>query len=281
MKRYDLMHNINTRGTFLVSKMCVPHLRKSKHAHILNISPPLNMNPNWFCDHVAYTMAKYGMSMCVLGMSAELKADNIAVNALWPRTVIYTAAVEMLSGAGNAKKLSRKPEIMADAAYAILCRSVKNCTGQFLIDDEVLQQEGITDMSQYLNDPTYKGDLLMDFFLGENSHDGFNAGKEVAKKKLRGDIHKQIFTKINAFLTPEEVKETNTCFLFIVKGNEGRTYYIDLTGDGSAGEGKPTAKPDATLIMEPNSLQELFDGILKIDDVYMSGELKSAIQLKK
>ncbi|XP_022170969.1 hydroxysteroid dehydrogenase-like protein 2 [Myzus persicae] len=284
MKRYDLMHNINTRGTFLVSKMCIPYLKKSKHAHILNISPPLNMNPNWFRDHVAYTMAKYGMSMCVLGMAAELRADNIAVNALWPRTAIYTAAVEMLSGSTEAKKLSRNPEIMADAAYAVLSRSVENCTGQFLVDDEVLQQEGVTDLNQYASDPTYKGDLMMDFFLDESPHDGFNQGKgksQQAKNSDGKDNIEGIFTKINSHLTPEIAKGTNACFLFVVKGDEDRTYYVDLTGNGAAGKGKPTTKPDATLTMEADKIEELFDGKLKAADAYMSGKLKISGNLMK
>ncbi|CAI6365114.1 unnamed protein product [Macrosiphum euphorbiae] len=183
MKRYDLMHSVNTRGTFLVSKICLPYLKKSKHAHILNISPPLNMNPNWFKDHVAYTMAKYGMSMCILGMAEELKKDHIAVNALWPRTVIHTAAVEMLSGINEAKSYSRKPDIMADAAYSIITKPYDHYNGQFLIDDEVLKQEGIIDFDQYLSDPANNGNLMMDFFLGEYPHDGFNKGKEVAKKQ--------------------------------------------------------------------------------------------------
>lgn len=288
MKRYDLMHNINTRGTFLVSKMCIPYLKKSKHAHILNISPPLNMNPNWFRDHVAYTMAKYGMSMCVLGMAAELRSDDIAVNALWPRTAIYTAAVEMLSGSSEAKKLSRTPEIMADSAYAVLSRSVENCTGQFLVDDDVLRQEGITDMSQYASDPTYKGDLMMDFFLDDAPHDGFNQGKQIAKEKSQEaktsngeDTIKKIFDKINSHLTPEVAKGTNACFLFVVKGDEDRTYFVDLTGNGSAGKGKPTTKPDATLTMEADKLEELFDGKLKAADAYMSGKLKIGGSLMK
>jgi NAD(P)-dependent dehydrogenase (short-subunit alcohol dehydrogenase family)/putative sterol carrier protein len=284
MKRYDLMHNINTRGTFLVSKMCIPHLKKSKHAHILNISPPLNMNPNWFRDHVAYTMAKYGMSMCVLGMAAELRADNIAVNALWPRTAIYTAAVEMLSGSTEAKKLSRNPEIMADAAYAVLSKSVENCTGQFLIDDEVLRQEGITDLNQYASDPTYKGDLMMDFFLDESPHDGFYQGKKKSQQTKKSDGNDNIegiFTKINSHLTPEITKGTNACFLFVIKGDEDRTYYVDLTGNGAAGKGKPTTKPDATLTMEADKIEELFDGKLKAADAYMSGKLKISGSLMK
>lgn len=185
MKRYDLMHNINTRGTFLVSKICLPHLKKSKYGHILNISPPLNMNPNWFKDHVAYTMAKYGMSMCVLGMAAEFKKYNIAVNALWPRTVIHTAAVEMLSGVNEAKSYSRKPDIMADAAYSIITKPFDHYNGNFLIDDEVLQQEGILDFDQYLSDPLNNGNLMMDFFLEDYPHDGFNQGKEVAKRQAQ------------------------------------------------------------------------------------------------
>ncbi|XP_015380371.1 PREDICTED: hydroxysteroid dehydrogenase-like protein 2 [Diuraphis noxia] len=284
MKRYDLMHNINTRGTFLVSKMCIPHLKKSKHAHILNISPPLNMNPNWFRDHVAYTMAKYGMSMCVLGMAAELRADNIAVNALWPKTAIYTAAVEMLSGSTEAKKLSRNPEIMADAAYAVLSRSVENCTGQFLVDDEVLRQEGITDLNQYASDPSYKGDLMMDFFLDEAPHDGFNQGKKKSQQTKKSDGKDNIegiFAKINSHLTPEIAKGTNACFLFVVKGDEDRTYYVDLTGNGAAGKGKPTTKPDATLTMEADKIEELFDGKLKAADAYMSGKLKISGSLMK
>lgn len=142
------MHNINTRGTFLVSKECLPYLKKSNHAHILNISPPLSMKPHWFANHVAYTMAKYGMSMCVLGMAEELKSQNIAVNALWPQTAIHTAAMEMLSGEDSAT-YSRKPEIMADAAYAILIKEPRSITGNFLIDEKVLKEAGISDMIQY------------------------------------------------------------------------------------------------------------------------------------
>ncbi|XP_050546583.1 hydroxysteroid dehydrogenase-like protein 2 [Daktulosphaira vitifoliae] len=286
MKKYDLMHNINTRGTFLVSKMCIPYLKKSKHAHILNLSPPLNLNPIWFKNHVAYTMAKYGMSMCVLGMSHELKEYNIAVNALWPRTGIYSAALEMLSGPDLSKKVSRKPEIVADAAYAILCRSVEKCTGQFLVDDDVLREEGITDMDQYKSDPNYSGELMLDFFLdGVSHHDGFTEGSKVSSKdeKTNGgeDTIEKIFIKINTHLTPEVSKGTNACFLFVVKGDEDRTYFVDLTGDGSAGKGKPVTKPDATLTMEADKLEELFDGKLKAADAYMSGKLKISGSLMK
>lgn len=168
MKRFDLMHNINTRGTFLVTKECLPYLLKSKHGHILNISPPLVMSPHWFSTHVAYTVAKYGMSMCVLGMAEEFRGQGVAVNALWPRTAIYTAAVEMLQGQ-EAVQYSRTPEIMADAAYAILCRNPNTCTGNFFIDEEVLIEEGIQDLKRYACFPENADNLILDFFLPEKS----------------------------------------------------------------------------------------------------------------
>jgi citronellol/citronellal dehydrogenase len=161
MKRYDLMHQINTRGTFLCSKACIPHLLKAENPHVLNISPPLNMETRWFAPHVAYTMAKFGMSMCVLGMAGEFKG-KIAFNALWPRTAIATAAVNMLGGEAM-MRASRKPEIMADAAFFILSQDAKTYSGNFLIDDEVLQANGITDLEQYANVPGEK--LAPDFFI--------------------------------------------------------------------------------------------------------------------
>jgi citronellol/citronellal dehydrogenase len=163
MKRFDLMHQINTRGTFACSQACIPHLKKAQNAHILNLSPPLNMETRWFAPHVAYTMAKYGMSMCVLGMAGELKAAGIAVNALWPRTTIATAAIKNLLGGDAMMRGSRKPEIMGDAAYAILTKPSREVTGKFFIDDEVLAAEGITDLSGYAVDPT--ATLMPDFFI--------------------------------------------------------------------------------------------------------------------
>jgi citronellol/citronellal dehydrogenase len=165
MKRYDLMHNVNTRGTFACSQACIPHLAKAENPHILNLSPPLNMETRWFAPHVAYTMAKFGMSMCVLGMAEELKPQHIAVNALWPRTVIATAAVQNLLGGDEIIKGSRSPEIMADAAYAILVRSSRDPknTGNFFIDDEVLASEGVKDLSKYAMVPG--AELIPDFFV--------------------------------------------------------------------------------------------------------------------
>ena len=163
LKRYDLMHQINARGTFLCSQACLPHLLKASNPHILNISPPLNMETRWFAPHVAYTMAKFGMSLCVLGMSGEFKNQGVAVNALWPKTVIATAAVQNLLGGSEVVKRSRKPEIMADAAHLILTRDSRECTGRFLIDEDVLHQAGITDLDKYAVTPG--SDLIPDFFI--------------------------------------------------------------------------------------------------------------------
>jgi citronellol/citronellal dehydrogenase len=163
MKRFDLMHQVNARGTFACSQACLPHLLKAQNPHILNISPPLNMSPRWFKNHVAYTMAKYGMSMCVLGMAAEFAGKGVGVNALWPRTSIATAAVNNLLGGEQMMKQSRTPEIMADAAHAILSREAKSCTGNFFIDDEVLREAGVEDLDRYAVDPSQE--LLTDFFL--------------------------------------------------------------------------------------------------------------------
>ena len=163
MKRFDLMHQINTRGTFLVSKTCIPYLLKSDNPHILNLSAPLNMEEKWFAPHVAYTMAKFGMSMCVLGMAGEFREQGIAVNALWPRTPIATAAVQNLLGGAELARRSRKPEIMGDAAHVILTRPSREFTGNFCIDDEVLESAGVTDLSGYAVDSSVE--LAPDFFV--------------------------------------------------------------------------------------------------------------------
>jgi citronellol/citronellal dehydrogenase len=167
MKRYDLMHQINSRGTFLVSKACLPHLLKSDNPHILNLSPPLDMNPKWFGPHVAYTMAKYGMSLCVLGMAEEFKEQGVAVNALWPRTAIATAAIKNALGGDAIMSISRFPEIMGDAAYTILTKPSKEFTGNFCIDDTVLADNGVTDFSVYAEVPFDQ--LAPDFFVPEDN----------------------------------------------------------------------------------------------------------------
>jgi len=162
MSRFDLMHQVNARGTFLVSKTCLPWLEKAENPHILTLAPPLNMLEKWFAPHVAYSMAKFGMSMCVLGMAGEFREQGIAVNALWPRTTIATAAVNMLGG-DELMMHSRKPDIMADAAYAIVCRPSREFTGNFCVDDTVLGDEGITDLSVYAVNPGLP--LAPDFFV--------------------------------------------------------------------------------------------------------------------
>ena len=163
MKRYDLMNQINARGTFLTSKACIPHLKRAANPHVLMLSPPLDMNPRWFQGHVAYSMAKFGMSMCVLGMAAEYKADGIAFNALWPRTGIATAAIKFALAGDEGMKQCRTVEIMADAAHAIFVKPAREFTGQFLIDDSFLYDEGVRDFDQYRVDPTRA--LMPDFFV--------------------------------------------------------------------------------------------------------------------
>ncbi len=162
MKRYDLMNQVNARGTFLCSKLCLPHLLKADNPHILNLSPPLNMETHWFENHVAYTMAKFGMSMCVLGMAGEFK-NKVAVNALWPRTAIATAAVGNLMGGDETMKRCRRPDIMGDAAHAILTTPHKELSGQFLVDEVFLRSRGVTDFSQYADVPD--NELVPDFFI--------------------------------------------------------------------------------------------------------------------
>ncbi|HKG69550.1 MAG TPA: NAD(P)-dependent oxidoreductase [Segetibacter sp.] len=162
-KRFDLMHDINVRGTFFVSKACIPYLKNGNNPHLLNLSPPLNLNPKWFGAHAAYTISKYNMTMIALGLAAELKKYNIAANTLWPKTTIATAAVKNLLGGEALIKMSRKPEIMADAAYYILQKPSNECTGNTFIDEEVLTAEGITEFDQYAITPG--GRLYKDLFL--------------------------------------------------------------------------------------------------------------------
>jgi citronellol/citronellal dehydrogenase len=166
MKRYDLMHQINTRGTYLVSKTCIPHLKRASNPHVLNLSPPLDMAPKWFGNHVAYTMAKYGMSMCVLGMAEEFRDDGVAFNALWPRTGVATAAIKNALAGEAGMLMCRTPEIMADAAYEILNRPARAFTGNFVIDDVILYEAGVRDFDRYRVDPTKP--LIPDFFVPDD-----------------------------------------------------------------------------------------------------------------
>jgi citronellol/citronellal dehydrogenase len=166
MRRFDLMHQINTRGTFMVSKYAIPHLAKAQNPHIVMMSPPLDMAEKWFAPHTAYTMAKFGMSMVVLGLAGELRPQGIAVNALWPRTTIATAAVQNLLGGDELMRCSRRPDILADAAYRIFAKPATSFTGRFLIDDTFLAGEGVTDFEPYRVDPT--APLAPDFFVPDD-----------------------------------------------------------------------------------------------------------------
>lgn len=301
MKKYDLMNQINARGTYLVSHKCLPYLKKSSHAHILNISPPLNLNPFWFKNHVAYTISKYGMSMCALGMAEEFKADNISVNALWPRTAIYTAAIEMITGSSpDTKAASRKPEIMADAAYYILTTNPPSLTGKFLIDDDVLRSQHI-DVEQYSYVPNAK--LMPDFFLDDNtitdipSHQFMAHTKpassgsppgasaeppKVAKPKPECPVE-LVFWSIENNLSPDLIGKTQAVFQFDIKdGAAEGSWHVDLkTGAGSSGKGKPGATPDATLTMSEKNFISLFEGKLKPTSAFMTGKLKISGNLQK
>lgn len=167
IRRYDLMNQVNARGTFIVSRACVPHLKQASNPHVLALSPPLDMSPHWFRNHVAYTMAKYGMSMCMLGMAEEFRDEGIAFNALWPRTGVATAAIEFALTGEEGLRHCRTVDIMADAAYAIFNKPARECTGNFFIDDVLLYAEGERDFDKYRVDPTKN--LMPDFFVPENT----------------------------------------------------------------------------------------------------------------
>ncbi|XP_072027159.1 hydroxysteroid dehydrogenase-like protein 2 isoform X2 [Amphiura filiformis] len=287
MKKYDLMHSINTRGTYLTSKLCLPYLKVGKNPHILNISPPLSMKPHWFSGHVAYTMAKYGMSMCVLGMAEELKADGIAVNALWPRTMIWTAAAEMLSGyAEESRNQSRKPEIMADAAYVILTRDSKSFTGNFCVDDTILKEVGVTDFNTY----AYKdgAELMPDFFLDDEDPTMI---REMAKKAgagqpghgsakastSSGGAIAGIFSKIQGLVAsnPDLSKGVGAVFQFELTGGEPGTWHMDLKSPGgSSGQGAPSATADVFMTLTSDDFTKMFTGKMKPAAAFMAGKLK-------
>ncbi|XP_068215482.1 hydroxysteroid dehydrogenase-like protein 2 [Palaemon carinicauda] len=285
MKKFDLMHQINTRGTYLVSKMCIPHLLKSPNPHILNISPPLNMRARWFKDHAAYTMAKYGMSMCILGMAEEFREDGVACNALWPRTAIITAAMEMLGG-DEIDKQCRKPEIMSDAAYVMLCKDSKSYTGNFAIDDDVLRAEGITDFSSYAVDPNTA--LMPDFFLDEfddfmvkkqavdaGAKPRFVDGKDTTGKASSLGKVEQVFATIENFLGPEIVGKTKAVYLFEVTGDEAGTWFLDLkNGSGACGRGDPPTSADVQFKMNSDNFHKMFTGSLKPTTAFMTGKMK-------
>eukprot|EP00112_Aurelia_sp_Birch-Aquarium-sp1_P006539 Seg172.13 transcript_id=Seg172.13/GoldUCD/mRNA.D3Y31 product="Hydroxysteroid dehydrogenase-like protein 2" protein_id=Seg172.13/GoldUCD/D3Y31 len=282
MKKFDLMNSVNGRGTYLCSQACLPYLKKGKNPHILNISPPLNLNPMWFKSHVAYTMAKYGMSMCVLGMSEEFKADGIAVNALWPRTAVATAAMEMLGGTETLAQC-RTPEIMADAAYAILSRDSKSRTGEFLIDDDVLKEVGVTDFDVYAHDPN--AELLPDFFLDgdedwqkkDDLMRQMKANKtksESAASSGAGEVP-HVFEKIRGLIDDDLVKSVNGVFQFTLSGAEAGDWYLDLkNGAGSTGSGTAPEGSNVTMELTSEDFSKMFKGELNPAQAFMGGKLK-------
>lgn len=294
MKKYDLMHQVNTRGTFLVSQKCIPYLKSAKNPHILNLSPPLSMKPIWFAGHVAYTMAKYGMSMCVLGMSAELRPYNIAVNALWPRTAIWTAAMNVIADE-SARKSCRKPDILADAAYVVLTRDSKSHTGQFYVDEQVLKAEGVTDFDQYSEVPG-SNNLLWDLFLpeAEAQYETFLDRKDVDKTRLwaeggqsssatsgrspGGNSHvSALFKKLQPVITPTMVQSIKAVYKFQLTGSEPGVWYLDLKNADQAGCGSgepPAGNPDVVFTCDSDKLVSMFSGSLKPTIAFMTGQLK-------
>ncbi|XP_039856505.1 hydroxysteroid dehydrogenase-like protein 2 [Simochromis diagramma] len=282
MKKVDLMLGINLRGTYLTSKLVIPHLLKSRNPHILNLSPPLNLNPVWFKNHTAYTMAKYGMSMCVLGMAEEFRGQ-IAVNALWPRTAIQTAAMDMLGGEGVSKQC-RKADIIADAAYAILSRP-KDYTGHFLVDEEFLREQGVKDFDQYAVQPGHP--LLPDFFLDETPESlvekmeqhgatpAFKPPSSSSATPTSGGPVETTFDAIKGVINEDVVKSTQGIYQFDLSGEHTGVWFLDLkTGSGSVGQGEPPTKADVVMKLDSSDFSKMFSGKLKPTMAFMSGKLK-------
>ncbi|NXP07470.1 HSDL2 protein, partial [Thinocorus orbignyianus] len=277
-KKVNLMMDVNVRGTYLTSKTCLPYLRKSRNPHILNLSPPMNMNPMWFKNHCAYTISKYGMSMCVLGMAEEFRGE-VAVNALWPKTAIHTAAMDMLGGSGIEKQC-RKTDILADAAYCILTKP-KTFTGNFIIDEVLLREEGVKDFDVYAIAPGHP--LMPDFFLDveidttamkRERSGGAKAGPESAAAKASSPVA-ETFRVIQGAMSEEHVRATQGVFQFELSGEEGGTWYIDLkTQGGGAGFGKPPVTADVVMSMSSTDFVKMFTGKLKPTMAFMSGKLR-------
>ncbi|XP_061874494.1 hydroxysteroid dehydrogenase-like protein 2 [Colius striatus] len=291
-KKVNLMMDVNVRGTYLTSKTCLPHLRKSKNPHILNLSPPMNLNPMWFKNHCAYTISKYGMSMCVLGMAEEFRGE-VAVNALWPKTAIHTAAMDMLGGSGIEKQC-RKTDILADAAYCILTKP-KSFTGNFIIDEVLLREEGVKDFDIYAIAPGHP--LIPDFFLDaetdmkqgrQGASQAFQEEKQLSGSQRGGatvDTEPgaaepqgpvaETFRIIQGAMSDEHVRATQGVFQFELSGDGGGTWYIDLKSKGgSAGFGKAPVPADVVMSMASADFVRMFTGKLKPTLAFMSGKLR-------
>ncbi|KAM5299189.1 hydroxysteroid dehydrogenase-like protein 2 [Ctenodactylus gundi] len=279
------MMNVNTRGTYLTSKACIPFLKKSKIAHILNLSPPLNLNPLWFRQHCAYTIAKYGMSMCVLGMAEEFRGE-IAVNALWPKTAIHTAAMDMLGGSGIESQC-RKVDIIADAAYSIF-KKPKSFTGNFVIDENILKEEGIKNFDVYAVKPGHP--LLPDFFLDEHpdailkkneSQGAAPVAPEITEEKSqpqakpRSGPVEETFRIVKNSLSDDVVKATQAVYQFELSGEDGGVWFLDLKNkSGHVGHGQPTDRADVVMSMSTEDFVRMFSGKLKPTMAFMLGKLK-------
>jgi len=301
MKTFDLMHSINLRGTYLVSKCALPYLKESatkgRNPHILNNSPPLSMKPVWFKNHVAYTMAKYGMSMSVLGMAEEFKDVGIAVNAIWPKTAIMTAAMVMMGGGDEISAQCRTPAIMADAAYVILTRHSREFTGNFCVDEQILREVGVTDFSQYLAPGATEENLMPDFFLddfllaqggAEKAEEIVARAEKPAIKKASeqplaaptapaaagGDQIEAVFNQITSVLSEDLVKKINAVYTFNVT-DQGTDWYLDLkNGAGACGKGASPSTVDASFKMSSANFGKMFAGQLKPTAAFMTGRLK-------
>ncbi|CAO2595868.1 Hydroxysteroid dehydrogenase-like protein 2 [Lemmus lemmus] len=275
------MMNVNTRGTYLTSKACIPFLRKSKVAHILNLSPPLNLNPLWFKQHCAYTIAKYGMSMCVLGMAGEFRGETV-VNALWPKTAIHTAAMDMLGGSG-VESQCRKVDIIADAAYSIFKRP-KSFTGNFILDENILKEEGVHNFDVYAIKPGHS--LLPDFFLDEHPDEIMKKTKshdpvpEVKEEKLQSQPQpppavEETFRIVKDSLNDEVIKATQVVYQFELSGEDGGIWFLDLKSKGGkVGHGEPSDRADVVMSMTTDDFVKMFSGKLKPTMAFMSGKLK-------
>uniref|UniRef100_A0A5S6Q8T7 Hydroxysteroid dehydrogenase-like protein 2 n=1 Tax=Trichuris muris TaxID=70415 RepID=A0A5S6Q8T7_TRIMR len=278
MKRFDLMHTVNCRGTFLASQKCIPYLKQSKNPHILNISPPLNMKAVWFKNHVAYTMAKYGMSMCVLGMSEELRPFGIGVNALWPKTAIWTAAMEMLGGGRDIASMCRKPAIMADAAYSVVTRDSRNFTGNFYIDEAVLREMGVTDFDSYAvkQGCPLQGDFFLDETESDRSHH-FIDDQQSADARNTAEAIGGMFARLRERITPDVVGQTKATFVFNIVDAVPSVWYLDLKTDGACGHGEPPegkAGVDVHFTMNSGTFVSLFRGQLSATLAFMSGRME-------
>ncbi|KFW02505.1 Hydroxysteroid dehydrogenase-like 2, partial [Eurypyga helias] len=252
------------------SKTCLPHLRKSRNPHILNLSPPMNLNPMWFKNHCAYTISKYGMSMCVLGMAEEFRGE-VAVNALWPKTAIHTAAMDMLGGSGIEKQC-RKTDILADAAYCILTKP-KSFTGNFVIDEVLLREEGVKDFDVYAIAPGASHALKEEKKLSGSQHGGAKVNAESAP--ATSSPVAETFRVIQGAMSEEYVRSTQGVYQFELSGDGGGTWYIDLkTKGGSAGFGQPPVTADVVMNMSSADFVKMFTGKLKPTLAFMSGKLK-------